>query len=201
MQENGGTGTLEGTDGLEYYPLPDGTYAISAGTTKYLEEIVIPDTYKGKAVTVILDSAFSGASNLKSITIPDSVTSIGDDAFKGCTSLESVTIPDSVTSIGDSAFYGCTSLESVTIPEGVESIGWNAFRECTSLTSVTIPDSVTSIGDSPFQYCTSLTSISFGGTKEQWKEISTGSAWNYDTGAYTVTCTNGTLDQYGNPIE
>ena len=178
MQENGGTGTLEGTDGLEYYPLPDGTYAISAGTTKYLEEIVIPDTYKGKAVTVILDSAFSGASNLKSITIPDSVTSIGDDAFKGC-----------------------TSLESVTIPEGVESIGWNAFRECTSLTSVTIPDSVTSIGDSPFQYCTSLTSISFGGTKEQWKEISTGSAWNYDTGAYTVTCTNGTLDQYGNPIE
>ena len=53
-----------GTDGLAYYPLPDGTYGVMAGTTGYLSEITIPATYKGKAVTKILPKAFQNATNL-----------------------------------------------------------------------------------------------------------------------------------------
>ena len=96
------------SDGLEYYPLPDGTYGVTAGTSLYLEEIVIPSTYKGKAVTQILPDAFEGAKNLKTITIPEGVTSIGDSAFLKCKSLESVRIPSSVTDIGYSAFMNAT---------------------------------------------------------------------------------------------
>ena len=78
-----------GTDGLAYYPLPDGTYAVAQGNTMYLEEIVIPSTYKDKAVTLIADNAFQDA-NLTSVTIPDSVTSIGSSAFYDCYRLTSV---------------------------------------------------------------------------------------------------------------
>ncbi len=85
-----GEEVTEGTEGLEYYPLPDGTYGVMAGTTMYLEDIVIPETYKGKSITQILPNAFEKSINLKNITIPDSVTSIGNSAFAGCTSLKSI---------------------------------------------------------------------------------------------------------------
>ena len=140
----------EGSDGLEYYPLPDGTYAVGGGTTKYLTEISIPATHNGKAVTVIMDYAFQSFPNLNKITIPNSVTSIGRYAFFCCSSLTSITIPNSVTSIGDSAFWGCSNLTSITIPDSVTSIGDSAFYDCSSLTSIAIPDSVTSIGDYAF---------------------------------------------------
>ena len=147
----------EGTEGLAYYLLPDGTYAVSQGTTTDLEEIVIPSTYKGKAVTMIADNAFEDA-NLTSIEIPDSVTSIGSSAFSSCDSLTSLVIPDSVTSIGQWAFYYCRRLTSVVIPDSVTSIDSFAFESCDSLTSVVIPDSVIRMGFA-FEYCSSLTSI------------------------------------------
>ena len=177
-----------GTDGLEYYPLPDGTYAVSMGTTKYLEKIEIRAYHNGKAVTQILPSAFLGAVNLKEISIPDSVTSIGNGAFSDCTSLTSIVIPDNVTSIEDWAFRDCTSLQyntydkglylgneenpylvlvkassnsitSCTIHENTKFIHFFAFYGCTSLESIVIPDSVTSIGNYAFGGCSSLTSI------------------------------------------
>ena len=82
-----------GTSGLAYYPLPDGTYGVAAGTTQYLDEIIIPSTYNGKKVTQILQNAFKDATNLVSITIPASVTSVGTDAFAGCTNLQEVIAP------------------------------------------------------------------------------------------------------------
>ena len=119
---------------LDFFPLDDGTYMVSVGNAKYLSNIVIPPTYKGKAVVGIEDHAFDMCTNLKSITIPDSVTSIGAYAFFGCSSLTDITISDSVTSIGMGAFKDCSSLTSITIPDSVTSIGMGAFVGCTSVT-------------------------------------------------------------------
>ncbi len=77
-------------------------------------------------------------------------------------------------SIGDFAFTGLENLTSITIPDSVTSIGDYAFYLCISLTSITIPDGVTSIGRSAFYACRSLTSVYYGGTKEQWDNISIG---------------------------
>ncbi len=139
------------------------------------------------SVTCIGDYAFSGCSNLMSITIPDSVTSIGYMAFHNCGSLTynekdgvgylgnstnpyivamdayesiiSIELPSTVKFIYEAAFSWCESLTSITIPGSVTSIGDYAFSGCSSLTSITIPDSVTSIGYYAFNDCSSLTSI------------------------------------------
>ena len=79
------------------------TYSVSVGLATERSVIVIPATYNNKPVTKIANKAFMGCTNLKKVTIPDSVTSIGSSALSGCPSLTSITIPDSVTTIGDCA--------------------------------------------------------------------------------------------------
>ena len=128
-----------------------------------------------------------------SIVLSEGTVGIADKAFYDCRDLTSVTIPGSVTSIGYSAFGYCTGLTSITIPDSVTSIVGSAFAGCTSLKSVIIGDSVTLIGGFTFSGCTSLTSITFNGTKAQWNAISKGSNWNYNTGNYTIHCTDGDI--------
>ena len=122
-------------------------------------DVIIPTYYKGRRVTSIGSSAFSGCHGLANVIIPNTVTSIGSSAFYNCIGLTSITIPDSVTSIGRATFYNCIGLTSITIPDSVTSIGEHAFGDCTGLTSITIPNGVTSIGNYAFAGCTRLSSI------------------------------------------
>lgn len=107
-------------------------------------------------LTTIGDYAFESCSNLRSVTIPDTVTYIGFGAFKYCKSLTYVTIPGSVSDIKSSTFMECSSLSSIIIEEGTTSIGTRAFANSKPLLSnplprtITIPKSVTSIDDSAF---------------------------------------------------
>ena len=122
-----------------------------------LKSITIPDS-----VTNISESAFQGCTGLTNVTIPDSVTGIGNYAFSGCHVLTSVIIPDSVTNLGTWVFNGCSGLKSVTIGNSVPKIDNWAFQSCSGLTSITIPDSVTSIGQFAFWNCSGLTSVTIG---------------------------------------
>lgn len=149
-------------NGLYFYKLKDGTYGVKAGETLQLEQIVIPETYKGKPVTRILPNAFEGSTNLTEIIIPSSITAIEDEAFKYCFNLTSVIIPESVISIGDSAFSNCLTLAKIILPNSLTIIGDFAFDNCTSLTSIVIPDRVTYIGEYAFDHCTNLTNVIIG---------------------------------------
>lgn len=160
-----------------------------------LTSITIPDS-----VTIIGTEAFRDCSGLTSITIPHSVTDIYYGAFTGCSNLTSITIPNSITHLSSGVFQSCNNLVSVTIGNSVPFIGMYAFYGCSNLTSITLPDSVTSIELWAFRYCSNLTSITFNGTVEQWNAIGKGDEWDYDTGEYTIYCTNGTIPKEGERI-
>ena len=120
-------------------------------------DVVIPN-----GVTSVGEGAFSGCSNLTSVTIDSNSISYG--VFKNCTVLNSINIGSSTTTINDFMFADCTSLTSVTIPDSVTNIGDYAFSSCTGLTSCTIGSGVKSIGDCAFYCCSDLASITVNAT-------------------------------------
>lgn len=184
-----GTSSYDGGVATKQYYYGSSTSSMTS-TTYY-----IPSSLKSVTVTCgnILCGAFYGCTGLTSVTIGNGVTSIGDGAFNTCSNLTNITIGNSVTNIGMSAFFGCYKLTSITIPDSVTSIGKSVFYNCSGLTSVTIGNGVTSIGDDAFRNCERLTSITFLGTTTQWNAISKGTEWNYNTGNYTIHCTDGDI--------
>ena len=95
-------------EGLKYTLLGDGTYSVAIGTCRE-KDIVIPETYNGKAVTVIANRGFIG-SDITSVVLPQTITKIDYEAFYNCQSLTSINIPSSVVYINDHAFSWCKSL-------------------------------------------------------------------------------------------
>ena len=92
-------------------------------------------------------------SNIKHISLPDTMQTIPNDAFEYCSNLQTVSIPNSVESIGNGAFYGCSSLQTINIPDSVKSIGYEAFYGCSNLQTVNIqfPYSVRVIENNAFK--------------------------------------------------
>lgn len=144
-----------------------GSWAFDGCTS--LTNITIPNS-----VSTIGSWAFNGCTSLTNIIIPNSVSTIEDSAFLHCTGLSNITVPHSVTTMEDWAFGGCSNLSNITISGPIPRIGDHTFEICTNLTSITIPNSVSTIGDSAFYFCRNLTDVYYGGSKDQWDQISIG---------------------------
>ena len=110
-------------------------------------------------ISSIGESAFSGSTQLTSVTLPNSLTSLSSSVFRNCWDLQFINFGTSLESIGDYAFAECRSLTSVTFGENVKSIGTYAFDDCSALTQIDMLDSVTSIGAYAFNNCSGLTSV------------------------------------------
>ena len=72
-----------------------------------------------KYLVSIGDYAFDNCSNLKNITLPNSLTSIGKGAFVQCRFLSKIIIPGNLKVIQRSTFFNCISLQEVEIKEGL----------------------------------------------------------------------------------
>ena len=118
-------------------------------------------------LSVLPTEAFLKCTNIKSVTLPNTLTAIGTQAFCG-SSLVSISIPAGVKTIGNGTFNLCTSLQTVTFEKGSQlkafenSSGWGGvFQSCTSLTTIEIPASVETIGYNAFFGCSSLKTVTF----------------------------------------
>ena len=65
------------------------------------------------------------------------------------------------------------------------------------MTDIAIGNSVTTIGSYALCDCSKLASVTFEGTIEQWNAIEKASHWNYNTGDYTIYCTDGEIAKDG----
>ena len=155
-----------------------------------LTELMIPE-----GVTDIGNSAFSSCENLTSVVIAGPLSSVGYGVFSTCLRLNTVTFAGDRAVMGNSMFEGCTHLSDVTVLSPLDFVGANAFSGCVALEVVRLPERVGSMDYGAFENCPSLTHIYYGGTTAQWEQIHFRSDWDYNTGAYTVYCTDGTVDK------
>ena len=126
-------------------------------STNYPNATLLQDPSTGQAYYKALDTVVVPATfTYDQMTF--TVTAVGTSAFEGCTELRSVTLPNTLLSIGQDAFYNCSKLTSVNLPEGLTTIGQRAFRGC-AISSVTVPSTVTSLGNYVFNACPALTSV------------------------------------------
>ncbi|MBQ7880397.1 MAG: leucine-rich repeat domain-containing protein [Clostridia bacterium] len=158
--------------GLNFYLLSDGNYAVSIGNARYLNTIEFPASYKSKPVTRIVSDEIdysynnnNAYANIKEIKIPRGIKEIDNYSFVSCSGLIKISIADSVTKIGDFAFAGCLSLVQITIPDSVISICSRAFCDCVNLKTITISDNLKYIGSECFIFCDNLTT-----TQSNWAQ-------------------------------
>lgn len=120
----------------------------------------IPAQIDGVDVLAITSNAFRGCSNLKSISMPDSITYIGANAFRGCSFLEEVNFSSNLSYLGEWSFAFCDALTSVDIPsQKLTVVQEAAFYACINLRDVVLPNSVVHIDSGAFQYCTDLVNL------------------------------------------
>ena len=157
-------------------------------------DVYIPEYIDGYKVVSIGEGAFANVTHIKFIHIPDTVTSISRRAFFGCTGLTEITIPESVTSIGNQVFYKASNLSTVyynstysdmnnpflhlshikKVVFGGDWIPSYILDGCTNIQEVVILDVVKEIRIAAFQDCSKLTTVYYGGTVQQWSNISIG---------------------------
>ena len=152
---------------IDYEFVNNGNYYRVDGliNTRYLANIVIPDTYNGYPVKVISSYAFSSV-EAKSVVIGANVEIIGSSAFSGNRELTSVTLNEKVKLLEESCFKNCVSLENITLPNSIQSIGKDAFAN-TKIKSITIPSSIESLKEC-FYNCQQLTSVTFNGAPSKF---------------------------------
>jgi hypothetical protein len=89
----------EDSQGLEFYPRDDGTYAVALGDkSRFLTNITLPETHRGKPVVEFTHNRdqvdFSNSANfcfnLLSLTIPESIVNINVNALGNCWKLVEV---------------------------------------------------------------------------------------------------------------
>ena len=188
--------TAQWVEILEYkYQEKTDSYYVSkpAAGIKYLKELTIPETYKGKPVTRIESTVFAGCSNLVVINIPDRIDEIETVAFADCSALEAVNIIHS-ESVADPVFYSVDGvilkIDAVSgtmlyfvpkaikgdangtyrIPDGVTTIPEGVFDRREQLKKIVVPASVVKVQAGAFYYARTVEEIEFVAAAEGEEE-------------------------------
>lgn len=110
---------LDGSGGL-YRHEEDGVHLVQLIDADCTEFVAHEKT------RVVDDRAFAFHKTVRSAVFHDGLEKVGTSAFRVCSDLRFVTLPDSVRSIGPEAFFD-SRLESIRIPASLEELGENAL--------------------------------------------------------------------------
>ena len=80
---------------------------------------------------------YSHRATIKSVVLEEGVTRVGSLAFSGYTNMTSISLPSTLTLIDSYSLYGCSGLTSLTLPASIATIEESAFNGCTGLKSIT----------------------------------------------------------------
>ena len=137
-------------------PKADDTYSLITSNIDHDGELVIPESFNGKAITGIYDNAFRNQKfNNVTLKLSDNLKTIGKYAFYQMGGLVEVDFGSSLELIGDYAFAQCGNWEqNVILPDSMDSIGGHAFESCKILSINT--GGTVSVETYAFQACKSL---------------------------------------------
>ena len=102
---------------------------------------------------------FQECTNLKEVTLPETLEIIGQNAFNGCTSMTTVNLPQSLKSIGSDAFKRCRNAlpPEINLPN-LETLNFT-FDSSTAIRRVVSLGKITSIPGRAFYKCTNLEEV------------------------------------------
>ena len=122
------------------FPCQNGEYEYYYGYDKPTGDLLIPESvdYMGVAytVTAIGNFAFFKCSNLRVLSLPNTLESIGESAFTSVRFTSHLIIPNSVTFIDTYAFEHAKDFLELTIGTSVDSIGPMPFSSCYDVRTV-----------------------------------------------------------------
>lgn len=122
------------------YAVEDGKVTLK-GKSIYFDYVVNDleiASYKGQPVVKIADGALKN-SDIKSISLAESISEIGNNAFENCKNLTSITIKE-CEYLGSNVFSGCSNLTEITI--GISDntqIAEDAFANLASGITINVP--------------------------------------------------------------
>ena len=163
---------------------PYSKYQTSAGNTALpymtlLKKVEIGDKVKG-----FEGRSFCSATNLETISVPNTVEYIGyyaflncrrlkafvsdstlvdsggtqGNVFSSCFNLETVSLSKKATFLPSYAFSYCYSLKYITLPDTLTETQSYVFQY-TNISEISLPDSFTTLGYGTFQYCHNLKTV------------------------------------------
>ena len=113
------------SEGLEFARNGDGYEVVSTGTCQD-RYVSIPSVYNNLPVK-ILGCIFAYYGEMEGIIIPEGVTIIESSSIQCCSNLKALTLPDSLESIRIHSIAYCESLERVSFGKNLKDIGGWCF--------------------------------------------------------------------------
>lgn len=100
---------------------------------------------------------FRGCTELKKISLPDSIKKIGFGAFNSCYSLSDINLPKSLEVLEEESFCWDKAISHIDFLacSNLKYIGVNTFFQCTSLDEIVLPDSIEELEVQAFCRCIS----------------------------------------------
>lgn len=135
---------------LTYEMQADGNYAVKKGPNiASAKNVRIPEFYKGKKVTTIMENAFYGVTTMEKLEIPATIVTIGTGAIPTSATLREIVVYTEVSTSTYETFY--SSYDGALLRHDMGTVYLEAFPRGKTGT-YTIPDEVNVIRDKVFRF-------------------------------------------------